>query len=99
MGAARSWKRALVLGGLVFFATGYPGCYGLSRYTHQIVHTRLHTYDRHGHQIVSRHGVEAGDDKWSPLPGLCEFIFTPLRWVELSFWYGVEPEGRPFGLP
>ena len=43
--------------------------------------------------------MEAGDDKWSPLPGLCEFIFTPLRWVELSFWYGVEPEGKPFGLP
>ena len=89
----------MVLGCLAVFATGYPAGYVLARVSHQIIHTRQHTYDAHGHQVVSRHGVQAGDGKWSPLPGLCAFVFTPLRGVEWLAWNFLEPEGKPFGLP
>lgn len=88
-----------MLAALVFVSVGYPACYGLARAKHQIVHTRAQTSDAHGHQVVSKHGVVAGDGKWSPLPGLVAIVFTPLRWAELAFWYVIEPEGKPFGLP
>ncbi len=92
-------KQVVVVGSLLVFAVGYPAGYVVARSSHQIIHTRAHTYDAHGHQVVSQHGVTAGDGKWSPIPPIAAFVFTPLRWVELVGWYLLEPEGKPFGLP
>lgn len=88
-----------MLGCLVFISTGYPTLYGLARWSHQVIHRRMQTSDVHGHAVTSLHEVEAGDGKWSPLPGLCAFVFTPLRFIERAGWYVIEPEGKPFGLP
>ncbi|MFT3707560.1 MAG: hypothetical protein QM817_07805 [Archangium sp.] len=92
-------KRAVVIGCLLLFATGYPTGYFFARTTHQIVHARAYTYDAHGHQITSEHWVHAGDYKFGYFAALCSLVFTPLRAVEFLMWQIIEPIGKPFGLP
>lgn len=92
-------RRALGLGCLIVFATGYPALYALARWNHLIVHQKAHTVDAHGHQVPSRHDVVAGDGKLASPNGLVAAFFTPLRVLERGLWHVLEPLGRPDGLP
>lgn len=96
---AASIKKAAVIAGMLFVATGYPACYVVARVNHVIVHRSAHTYDAHGHQVPSLHEVEAGDGKLaSPNPLIAAF-FTPLRLIEKAAWHLIAPLGKPDGLP
>ena len=85
-------KASILASVLVVYCLGY----GVSRQSHLIVHTASYTNDTKGNPIYSAHYVVEGDAKFAtPNPVIAAF-YTPLRYVELTYWRSTKPIGSSF---
>lgn len=90
------FRRCLVLLPLAAFAALYAGVYIFARSQHWLVHRSACIAGKTDTHTIAVGDLGLGFNPAYRVANVSYVVFTPLRWAETAFWYGLHPAGKPW---
>lgn len=81
---------------ILLLAGLYVGGYLAARSRHYLVHYSGSAYGNTANHRIGAGDLGTGLNPAYQVAGVCDIIFTPLRWIETGYWYVRYPTDQPW---